>query len=73
MLPDRGRLSKQKTNVVKRSNGSPVWNHTFVYKDISIEKLVQRCLELTVWSYDRIASNVFLGGIRLNLGTGKEN
>ncbi|XP_031778000.1 uncharacterized protein LOC100123872 isoform X2 [Nasonia vitripennis] len=71
LLPDKGRSSKQKTAVVRRSTGSPVWNHTFVYKDVSLQELADRGLELTVWDHDRIASNEFLGGVRFNLGTGK--
>ncbi|XP_015115179.1 uncharacterized protein LOC107039850 [Diachasma alloeum] len=71
LLPDKGRSGKQKTGVVRRSNGSPVWGHTFVYKDVSIQELAERGLELTVWDHDRIASNEFLGGVRFNLGTGK--
>lgn len=30
--------------------------------------LKARCLELTVWDYDKLGSNEFLGGIRLSLG-----
>lgn len=70
MLPDKGRSGKQKTGVVRRSGGSPVWGHTFIYKDVSLQELAERGLELTVWDHDRIASNEFLGGVRFNLGTG---
>ncbi|XP_018303245.1 uncharacterized protein [Mycetomoellerius zeteki] len=71
LLPDKGRSGKQKTVVVRRSGGSPVWGHTFIYKDVSLQELAERGLELTVWDHDRIASNEFLGGVRFNLGTGK--
>lgn len=71
LLPDKGRSGKQKTGVVRRSDGSPAWNHTFVYKDVSLQELSERGLELTVWDHDRIASNEFLGGVRFNLGSGK--
>lgn len=71
LLPDKGRSGKQKTGVVRRSGGSPVWGHTFVYKDVSLQELAERGLELTVWDHDRIASNEFLGGVRFNLGSGK--
>ncbi|CAN7988592.1 unnamed protein product [Ixodes hexagonus] len=70
LLPDRTKSSKQKTPVVKKSC-NPKWNHTFVYPDVSLEELKDRCLELTVWDYDKITSNDFLGGVRLGLGTGK--
>lgn len=72
LLPDKGRSGKQKTGVVRRCTGrSPVWGHTFIYRDVSLQELAERGLELTVWDYDRIASNEFLGGVRFNLGTGK--
>lgn len=70
LLPDKGRSSKQKTAVIRRSC-NPAWNHTFVYSDVSLQELSERALELTVWDHDRIASNEFLGGMRFNLGTGK--
>lgn len=70
LLPDRTKGSKQKTPVVKKSC-NPKWNHTFVYPDVSLDELKDRCLELTVWDYDKITSNDFLGGVRLGLGTGK--
>ena len=34
-------------------------------------ELQERCLELTIWDYEKLASNDFLGGVRLNLGTSK--
>ncbi|XP_037519536.1 uncharacterized protein LOC119396401 isoform X2 [Rhipicephalus sanguineus] len=70
LLPDRTKGSKQKTPVVKKSC-NPKWNHTFVYPDVSLDELKDRCLELTIWDYDKITSNDFLGGVRLGLGTGK--
>lgn len=69
MLPDKGRSSKQKTPVSRRSC-SPAWNHTFVYHGVSLTDLPERSLELTIWDHDRLASNEFLGGVRLNLGSG---
>lgn len=70
LLPDKGRSSKQKTVVAKRTV-NPVWNHTFIYDDVTLQELAERCLELTVWDHDRLASNEFLGGVRFSLGTGK--
>ncbi|XP_069680537.1 synaptotagmin-like protein 4 [Periplaneta americana] len=70
LLPDKGRSSKQKTPVLKRTC-NPVWNYTFVYEDVSLQELSERGLELTVWDHDRLGSNDFLGGLRFNLGTGK--
>lgn len=70
LLPDRTKGGKQKTPVVKKTC-NPKWNHTFVYWDISLESLKDRCLELTLWDYDKYSSNDFLGGVRLGTGTGK--
>ncbi|KRT84734.1 C2 domain containing protein [Oryctes borbonicus] len=70
LLPDKGRSSKQKTTVVKKTV-NPIWNHTFIYDDVTLQELAERCLELTVWDHDRLASNEFLGGVRFSLGTGK--
>jgi len=70
LLPEKGRGGKQKTSVLRRTV-NPVWNHTFVYDDVTLQELAERCLELTVWDHDRLASNEFLGGVRFSLGTGK--
>lgn len=70
LLPEKGKGNKQKTHVAKRTC-NPKWNHTFLYEDVSLDELKERCLELTLWDYDRLTSNDFLGGVRLSLGTGK--
>ncbi|KAF8785627.1 Synaptotagmin-like protein 4 like protein [Argiope bruennichi] len=70
LLPDKSKSGKQKTPVFKKSC-NPKWNHTFIYEDVSLDDLKERCLELTIWDYDKITSNDFLGGVRLCLGTGK--
>uniref|UniRef100_A0A1B6CS04 Synaptotagmin-like protein 5 n=2 Tax=Clastoptera arizonana TaxID=38151 RepID=A0A1B6CS04_9HEMI len=72
LLPDKGRSSKQKTPVFRRSC-SPAWNYTFTYYGVTLEELSERSLELTIWDHDRLASNEFLGGVRLNLGSGKHH
>ncbi|XP_073985722.1 bitesize [Rhodnius prolixus] len=70
LLPDKGRSSKQKAPVVRKSC-NPSWHHTFTYHNVSMDELAERSLELTIWDHDRLASNEFLGGVRLNIGTGK--
>lgn len=49
---------------------SPHWNHTFVWNDVTPDDLREMSLELTVWDHDLISANDFMGGVRLNLGTG---
>ncbi|KAL1513820.1 hypothetical protein ABEB36_003173 [Hypothenemus hampei] len=70
LLPDKGRNAKQKTPVVKKTV-NPMWNHTFIYDNVTLQELSERSLELTVWDHDRYASNEFLGMVRFSLGTGK--
>lgn len=69
LLPERGRLAKQKTAVVRRTL-SPRWEHTFTYRGVTLGELAARALELSLWDRDRLASNDFMGGVRLSLGTG---
>ncbi|XP_050525576.1 uncharacterized protein LOC126896666 [Daktulosphaira vitifoliae] len=69
LLPDKGRNSKQKTNVARKTC-NPSWNQTITYRDVSPEELAERSLELTVWDHDRLGSNEFIGGVRLSLGSG---
>lgn len=68
ILPDSHQKKRQKTRVMKRTT-NPVFNHTMVYEGLRPEDLGDICVELTVWNHDRL-SNHFLGGTRLNLGTG---
>lgn len=69
-LPDRSKTGKQKTPVCRKSC-NPKWNHTFIYDDLNLNELRSRCLELTIWDYDKLTSNDFLGGVRLGLGLGE--
>ncbi|XP_029917680.1 synaptotagmin-like protein 4 [Myripristis murdjan] len=69
LLPAKSKSTKKKTPVVKK-NLNPHYDHTFVYKDVSLEQLKGMCLELTVWDREAMSSNEFLGGVRLSCGTG---
>ena len=70
LLPDRGRTGKQKTPVVKNSV-NPTWNHNLVFDSVDAMELADRSLELTVWDHEKLGTNEFLGGARLNLGLGQ--
>ncbi|XP_060085792.1 synaptotagmin-like protein 4 [Ylistrum balloti] len=70
LLPDKHKGLKQKTPVIKR-DCNPKWNYTFIFDDVRPEDLKERGLELTIWDHDKISSNDFLGGVRLNLGLGR--
>lgn len=69
LLPERGRLAKQKTGVARRTL-NPRWEHTFTYRGLTMQELGTRALELSLWDRDRLASNDFMGAVRLSLGTG---
>lgn len=69
LLPERGRLHKRKTPVCRRTL-APVWRTQLTYNDVTSATLSERALELTLWDRDRLASNEFLGAVRLSLGTG---
>ncbi|KAM7045127.1 synaptotagmin-like protein 4 isoform 1-T4 [Molossus nigricans] len=69
LLPMRNKASKRKTPVMKKTL-NPHYNHTFVYNGVKLEDLQHVCLELTVWDREPLASNDFLGGVRLGVGTG---
>ncbi|XP_071069099.1 synaptotagmin-like protein 4 isoform X2 [Dasypus novemcinctus] len=72
LLPMRNKASKRKTPVMKKTL-NPHYNHTFVYNGVKLQDLQHMCLELTVWDREPLASNDFLGGVRLGVGTGISN
>ena len=69
MLPNHQR-GKQKTGVCRKTT-SPRWDQTQTWEELSIEDLADRSLELGVWDHDRLGHGDFLGGVRLNLGSGQ--
>ncbi|XP_056455991.1 synaptotagmin-like protein 4 isoform X2 [Gadus chalcogrammus] len=69
LLPANVKSTKRKTPVVKK-NHNPHYDHTFVYKELSLGQLRDMCLELTVWDRESVASNEFMGGVRLSTGIG---
>ncbi|KAM3607434.1 uncharacterized protein V6R79_007827 [Siganus canaliculatus] len=69
LLPDSNKSTKHKT-AAERRTVNPQWNHTFTYCGLQPGDLNNVCLELTVWDKEALASNVFLGGVRLGAGTG---
>lgn len=70
LFPIKAKSTKRKTPVVKK-NLNPHYDHTFVYKGLTLEQLKGMCLELTVWDREPMLSNEFLGGVRLSSGRGK--
>ncbi|XP_062982573.1 synaptotagmin-like protein 5 [Elgaria multicarinata webbii] len=72
LLPDNNKASKHKTHVIKKSV-NPHWNHTFTFSGLNPREIHNVCVELTVWDKESLASNIFLGGVRLSTGTGLSN
>ncbi|XP_077199033.1 synaptotagmin-like protein 5 isoform X2 [Paroedura picta] len=72
LLPDNNKASKHKTPVIKKSV-NPHWNHTFTFSGLNPRDIQNVCVELTVWDKESLASNIFLGGIRLSTGSGLSN
>uniref|UniRef100_A0A9L0RMR1 Synaptotagmin-like protein 5 n=1 Tax=Equus caballus TaxID=9796 RepID=A0A9L0RMR1_HORSE len=69
LLPDDSKATKHKTLVIKKSV-NPQWNHTFTFSGLHPQDIKNVCLELTVWDKEAFSSNIFLGGVRLNSGSG---
>ncbi|NXI50859.1 PCLO protein, partial [Chloroceryle aenea] len=59
---------KRRTKYVQKSL-NPEWNQTVIYKNISMEQLKKKTLEVTVWDYDRFSSNDFLGEVLIELSS----
>ncbi|XP_068132276.1 protein piccolo isoform X2 [Hyperolius riggenbachi] len=75
LLPGRGQVMvvqnasaeyKRRTKYVQKSL-NPEWNQTVIYKNISMEQLKKKTLEVTVWDYDRFSTNDFLGEVLIDL------
>ncbi|KFV61617.1 Protein piccolo, partial [Dryobates pubescens] len=59
---------KRRTKHIQKSL-NPEWNQTVIYKNISVEQLKKKTLEVTVWDYDRFSSNDFLGEVLIELSS----
>ncbi|XP_035380869.1 protein piccolo isoform X2 [Electrophorus electricus] len=75
LLPGRGQVmvvqnasaeNKRRTKYVQKTQ-NPEWNQTVIYKNIHLEQLKRKTLEVTVWDYDRYSSNDFLGEVLIDL------
>ncbi|XP_072565988.1 protein piccolo-like isoform X4 [Paramormyrops kingsleyae] len=75
LLPGRGQVmvvqnasaeNKRRSKSMNKSL-NPEWNQTVIYKNIHLEQLKKKTLEVTVWDYDRMGSNDFLGEVLIDL------
>ncbi|XP_059739006.1 synaptotagmin-like protein 2 isoform X1 [Bos taurus] len=67
LLPDKGKMGKKKTLVVKKTL-NPVYNEILRYK-INKQILKTQKLNLSVWHRDTFKRNSFLGEVELDLET----
>ncbi|XP_061262063.1 synaptotagmin-like protein 2 isoform X10 [Bos javanicus] len=67
LLPDKGKMGKKKTLVVKKTL-NPVYNEILRYK-IDKQILKTQKLNLSVWHRDTFKRNSFLGEVELDLET----
>uniref|UniRef100_A0AAR2L7U3 Protein piccolo n=1 Tax=Pygocentrus nattereri TaxID=42514 RepID=A0AAR2L7U3_PYGNA len=58
--------NKRRTKYVQKTQ-NPEWNQTVIYKNIHLEQLKRKTLEVTVWDYDRYSTNDFLGEVLIDL------
>jgi len=71
LLPERGVKQKQKTGVCRRTT-SPRWETTITWDDIDLKDINERSVEVSLWDHDRMGQHENLGGVRLNLGSGRQ-
>ncbi|XP_041637291.1 protein piccolo [Cheilinus undulatus] len=75
LLPGRGQVmvvqnaSAENKRRSKHAGKSlnPEWNQTVIYKNILLEQLRKKTLEVSVWDYDKNSSNDFLGEVLIDL------
>ncbi|XP_063635795.1 phosphatidylinositol 4-phosphate 3-kinase C2 domain-containing subunit alpha [Cydia splendana] len=67
LVPDPTKETKRKTRVLKR-NSHPSFMEMLEYR-LPIDVVQNRCLQATVWHYDSLQENTFLGGVTIPLNT----
>ncbi|XP_051547659.1 protein piccolo [Myxocyprinus asiaticus] len=75
LLPGRGQVmvvqnasaeNKRRSKHAQKSL-NPEWNQTVIYKNIHLEQLKKKTLEVSVWDYDKSSANDFLGEVLIDL------
>lgn len=67
LQPDTPKSTKRKTKVVKK-NCHPSFMEMLEYR-MSLEIIKMRRLQATVWNYDALQENEFMGGVELDLSS----
>lgn len=65
LIPDRSKITKRKTKVIKKSC-FPSFMETLEYR-MPIHAIRLKTLQITVWGHDTLQENEFLGGVQLPL------
>ncbi|CRK95415.1 CLUMA_CG008711, isoform A [Clunio marinus] len=65
LIPDRSKITKRKTKVIKKSC-FPSFMETLEYR-MPIQAIRLKTLQITVWGHDSLQENEFLGGVQLPL------
>lgn len=65
LIPDRSKITKRKTRVVKKSC-YPSFMETLEYR-MPIQIIKLKTLSITVWGHDSLQENEFLGGVQIPL------
>lgn len=65
LIPDRSKITKRKTKVIKKSC-FPSFMETLEYR-MPIQAIRLKTLQITVWEHDTLQENEFLGGVQLPL------
>ncbi|KAM7539216.1 hypothetical protein Aperf_G00000052095 [Anoplocephala perfoliata] len=68
LLPEKAKVSKRKTKVIKKSN-NPTWEETLVYQGIAKTQLPSIGVEVVVWDANTLGHHEYLGGCNLNAGS----
>ncbi|CAH2232631.1 jg6585 [Pararge aegeria aegeria] len=67
LVPDPNKETKRKTRVLKR-NSHPSFMEMLEYR-LPLEVIKNRSLQATVWNYDSLQENQFLGGVVIPLSS----
>lgn len=67
LVPDPSKETKRKTRVLKR-NSHPSFMEMLEYR-LPLDVIKTRSLQATVWNYDSLQENQFLGGVVIPLGS----
>ncbi|CAH1786121.1 unnamed protein product [Owenia fusiformis] len=65
LLPDRGKFTKKKTRIVERTF-HPTFNEMLIYR-MPYDQITTRTLQVTIWNYDRLKENEFMGAVYIKL------